>query len=267
MPKATPKAARPRRPRGSINPDEIIAGAFEVARRVSLDQLSMPALAEHLGVGVTSIYWYFRKKEDLLSTMCDVAIEAFIKSLPPLSADEPWQQVLCGFFRATREAHRQDEILSDLLLLRISVYSRHTAQLLFELEEAGIRTLVTAGFTTENAFRVFNTAMVFTRGMVLHERVLRLSNAPTFDDRQRKIADWSALPLLESLVDSHRFTGSTDTDFEFGMSRLICGFETLLREQEAAAAPAGPKAEVAAAKPKAARARKRSAASREQAAS
>jgi AcrR family transcriptional regulator len=46
---------RQRRERGSITVDEIINGAFEVAGEVSVDGLSMPLLAKHLDVGVTSI--------------------------------------------------------------------------------------------------------------------------------------------------------------------------------------------------------------------
>jgi AcrR family transcriptional regulator len=47
---------RQRRERGSISVDEILNGAFEVAAEVSIDNLSMPLLARHLDVGVTSIY-------------------------------------------------------------------------------------------------------------------------------------------------------------------------------------------------------------------
>ncbi|NED60037.1 helix-turn-helix transcriptional regulator, partial [Streptomyces sp. SID10244] len=55
---------RERRERGSIDPEEIIKGAFELAEEIGVDNLSMPLLGKHLGVGVTSIYWYFRKKDD-----------------------------------------------------------------------------------------------------------------------------------------------------------------------------------------------------------
>jgi hypothetical protein len=44
---------RPRE-RGSISVDEILNGAFEVAAEVSIDNLSMPLLARHLDVGVTT---------------------------------------------------------------------------------------------------------------------------------------------------------------------------------------------------------------------
>ena len=51
-----------RRERGSISPDGIIKGAFELAEQLGIDKMSMPVLAKHLGVGVTSIYWYFQKR-------------------------------------------------------------------------------------------------------------------------------------------------------------------------------------------------------------
>lgn len=232
MPKAAPKAIRQRRQRGSINAEEIIAGAFEVARRESLDQLSMPALAEHLGVGVTSIYWYFRKKDDLLNAMTDVAVDTYISEMPPLPDDQPWQELLYAHFHASREVHRNDPILSDLLLIRTATYTRYATRRVFEVEEALIGRLVDAGFTTENAFMAYNAASIYFRGMVIHDRILRLSDAPTLDERQRRIVDWSTMPLLESQIDRHPLAGTTDKDFEFGLGRLISGFEALLAEQD-----------------------------------
>jgi AcrR family transcriptional regulator len=232
VPKAAPKAIRRRRQRGSINAEEIIAGAFEVARRESLDQLSMPALAEHLGVGVTSIYWYFRKKDDLLNAMTDVAVDTFVRGMPPLPDDKPWQDVIYNYFRDARDVHRNDQILSDLLLIRTATYTRDATRRVFEQEEAVISRLVDAGFTTENALLAFNAASIYTRGMTIHDRILRLADAPTLDERQRRIADWSTMPLLESQIDRHPLAGTTDEDFEFGIARLISGFETLLAEQD-----------------------------------
>jgi AcrR family transcriptional regulator len=232
VPKAAPKAIRRRRQRGSINAEEIIAGAFEVARRESLDQLSMPALAEHLDVGVTSIYWYFRKKDDLLNAMTDVAVDTFFREMPALPDDKPWQEVLYNYFRDARNVHRNDQVLSDLLLIRTSTYTRYATRRVFQAEEAVISRLVDAGFTTENALMVFNAASIYTRGMTIHDRILRLSDAPTLDDRQRRMIDWSTMPLLESQIDRHSLAGTTDEDFAFGMARLISGFEVLLREQD-----------------------------------
>ncbi len=73
---------RRRRERGSISVDEILNGAFEVATDVSIDNLSMPLLARHLDVGVTSIYWYFRKKDELLDAMTDRALAQYEFTVP-----------------------------------------------------------------------------------------------------------------------------------------------------------------------------------------
>jgi AcrR family transcriptional regulator len=72
-----------RRERGSISVDTILNGAFEVAAEVSIDNLSMPQLARHLDVGVTSIYWYFRRKDELLDAMTDRTLERLTN--PPAS--------------------------------------------------------------------------------------------------------------------------------------------------------------------------------------
>ena len=57
---------RARRQRGSLSEEEILDGAHALIARGGLDALSMPALARELAAGVTSIYWYFRNKEELL---------------------------------------------------------------------------------------------------------------------------------------------------------------------------------------------------------
>ena len=66
-----------RRPRGSLDVEEIITGAFELAEEVSIAGLSMPVLAKHLDVPVTSIYWHFRKKEQLLDAINCVKVQCF----------------------------------------------------------------------------------------------------------------------------------------------------------------------------------------------
>src|SRR5216683_7527058 len=92
--RSTDGSRRERRHRGSLSADDIIKGAFDAAQGMSLDKLSMPGLAQHLGVGVTSIYWYFRKKEDLLNAMTDVAVDTVVRELPLMADDKPWQEVL-----------------------------------------------------------------------------------------------------------------------------------------------------------------------------
>ncbi len=53
----------------------------------------MPMLAKHLGVGVTSLYWYFRKKDDLLDAMADRALHEYNYTDPSIDA-ENWRESL-----------------------------------------------------------------------------------------------------------------------------------------------------------------------------
>jgi AcrR family transcriptional regulator len=236
VPKPQPTASRRRRHRGSMSADEIVKGAFDVARGMSLDKLSMPGLAEHLDVGVTSIYWYFRKKEDLLNAMTDVAVEKFVHMMPPLPPGGAWPRALSEHFGAQRRIFRDDATLADLMLIRTSTYSRNATRRVFELEEALLALLTGQGFTRGNALHVYNAISVYTRGFVIHDRILRRSHTPTLDSRQRRMTDWNSMPILASLIGEHPLAGTSDEDFSFGVGRLLCGFEVLLAEQDAAPA-------------------------------
>jgi AcrR family transcriptional regulator len=105
---------RQRRERGSISVDEILNGAFEVAAEVSIDNLSMPLLARHLDVGVTSIYWYFRKKDELLDAMTDRALARYEFTVPCIDASN-WRESLGNHARTMRKQFLDDPILCDLV--------------------------------------------------------------------------------------------------------------------------------------------------------
>jgi AcrR family transcriptional regulator len=98
---------RRRRQRGSISVDEIVNGAFAVAAEVSIDNLSMPQLAKHLDVGVTSIYWYFRKKDELLDAMTDRALQRYEFTVPCIDASN-WRASLRDHARTMRRRFLDD---------------------------------------------------------------------------------------------------------------------------------------------------------------
>ena len=144
MAKPATAAKRPRRERGSINPDDIIAGAFELAEQVSIDNLSMPLLGKHLGVGVTSIYWYFRKKDDLLNAMTDRALRQYVFATPYVEADD-WRETLANHARSMRKTFMGNPILCDLILIRSALSPRAARVGEQEVEKAIDRGVRTAG--------------------------------------------------------------------------------------------------------------------------
>jgi AcrR family transcriptional regulator len=160
---------RRRRERGSISVDEILNGAFEVATEVSIDNLSMPLLAKHLDVGVTSIYWYFRRKDDLLNAMTDRALERYEFTMPSIDASN-WRESLRNHAQTMRKEFQSNPILCDLILIRgrFSVQAAHGA---LQKIEHPVAALVEAGLTPEQALDTLAAIAVHTRGSVVLQRL------------------------------------------------------------------------------------------------
>src|SRR6476620_5282177 len=187
---------RKRRERGSINADEIVTGAFEVAAEVSLDNLSMPMLAKHLGVGVTSLYWYFRKKDDLLDAMADRALHEYTYTDPSIDA-ENWRQSLRKHAQTMRQTFRNDPVLCDLILIR-GTYSRGAARNALEKIESPVAALVQAGLSTEDAFDTYAAIAVHTRGSAVLERLQDKMVAPRAG--ADRLIDEESMPLIAEVA-------------------------------------------------------------------
>lgn len=162
-------SGRTRRDRGSISAEEILEGALQVAQGVSIENLSMPQLARHLGVGVTSIYWYFRRKDDLLDAMTDRALERFEFTVPTISASN-WRESLRDHALTMRRKFRADPILCDLVLIRGQYGHRAMHNALQKLGQP-IGALVEAGLTVDQAAETYGAISVHIRGSVVLERL------------------------------------------------------------------------------------------------
>jgi AcrR family transcriptional regulator len=160
---------RRRRERGSISVDEIIKGAFEMAAEVSIDNLSMPLLARHLDVGVTSIYWYFRKKDELLDAMTDRALSQYEFTVPGIDASN-WRESLRNHALTMCRQFLDDPVLCDLVLIRghYGMQALHGA--LHEIEQP-VAALVDAGLTPDQAVETYGAISVHSRGSVVLQRL------------------------------------------------------------------------------------------------
>ncbi len=201
---------RQRRDRGSLSADEILAGAFDVAAEVSIDKLSMPLLAKHLDVGVTSIYWYFRRKDDLLDAMTDRALERFEFTVPSIDASN-WRASLRDHAQTMRRHFRGDPILCDLVLIRSHFGGRALRSAFREIEQP-IAALVQAGLTPEQAVATYGAISIHTRGSAVLERL------------QEKI---EGFPVQGEK--GGRYIGfADDIDFDYILESILDHAETLI---------------------------------------
>jgi AcrR family transcriptional regulator len=219
---ATPDK-RQRRERGSINPDDIISGAFELAERVSIDNLSMPLLGKHLGVGVTSIYWYFRKKDDLLNAMTDRALSKYVFATPYVEAND-WRETLRNHARSMRKTFLGNPILCDLILIRAALSPRAARVGAQEMERA-IANLVEAGLSPDDAFDTYSAVSVHVRGSVVLHRLYEKNQSA--EAGSRAIDDAVAVnpettPLIAQVSGKgHRIGAPDETNFEYGLNCIL----------------------------------------------
>src|SRR3981189_1187780 len=224
----TQRAAKPagksqRRERWSINPDDIIKGAFELAEEVGIDNLSMPLLGKHLGVGVTSIYWYFRKKDDLLNAMTDRALRQYVFATPYVEAKD-WRETLGNHARTMRKTFMGNPILCDLILIRSALSPR--AAKLGAQEEAGL--------SADDAFDTYSAVSVHVRGSVVLRR-LREKNRATdegpSDIEETMTIHTESTPLLAQVTAKGHHIGAADEkNFEFGLECILDHASRLIDE-------------------------------------
>jgi AcrR family transcriptional regulator len=221
---------RQRRERGSINPDDIISGAFELAEQVGIDNVSMPVLGKHLGVGVTSIYWYFRKKDDLLNAMTDRALKQYVFATPYIEARD-WRETLRRHARTMRKTFLGNPILCDLILIRSALSPRAAKTGVVAVEKA-IESLVEAGLSPRDAFDTYSAVSVHVRGSVVLQRLYdknRSAEGRPGDFEETMVIDPDLAPLLAQVTaQGHRIGASDETNFEYGLDCILDRAERLI---------------------------------------
>jgi AcrR family transcriptional regulator len=233
-----PQTPRKRRARGSISAAEILEGAYELASEESLEALSMPRLAQRLDVGVTSIYWYFRSKDELLDTLAERAMAEFDRRID-IPEDLPWDEYLRSYFRSQRRMFRQHELLCDLIVLR-SAGTPEAHRLSAERIDRVLQVLVAAGFPPDAAMNAYAALSVFTRGSAALARIADDGAAPPelpagpFEEAPR-------LRVLDRLQRPDLLAMTGDEEFEFGLENTLRGLrahraELLAAEPHARAA-------------------------------
>ncbi|MGH3724253.1 MAG: TetR family transcriptional regulator [Mycobacterium sp.] len=223
---------RERRRRGSITAEDIIVGAFELAEEIGICGLSMPLLAKHLDVGVTSIYWYFRKKGELLDAMTDRATKQY-HFAAPFIGDETWQDALRSHTRRMRQTFRERPVLVELILMRTSELSTEALHASIQSLESLVQTLIGVGFSPDNAIDVYYSLSLHIRGIVVLEHMDTVM--PTSGEARDLVPSVSVAPTLHELASrGHSIATISDANFDFTVDAIIERAEYLLAQDIAA---------------------------------
>jgi AcrR family transcriptional regulator len=215
--------------------EEILAGARQLIERKGLRELSMPGLARQLRSGVTSLYWYFRSKDDLLVALAEEVATELYERLPPIGK-RPWDRELEACFVAFRE----EALRAPVYLALFKHHARFlftrpgVAQIIVRRLEDVTAMLVGAGLSAERAAHAYAVCSAWTRGFMLLEHGLEgESREPGVDaaiDRTVARLDPQAFPTLTSLASFEGAMRLDDAQFRRGLRLLIEGIRRELHE-------------------------------------
>jgi AcrR family transcriptional regulator len=152
------RAGRPR----LLTLDQVVDGALEVG----LDRFNMAMLAEHLGVGVATLYQYVSGRDELVRR----AVSRQVARLPlPVDTGQHWADYLREYALALQEA-----LVSEPRAIAQFIEGGFGYEAEVELVDGFLAVMVARGFTLTEAVRIirhtgfiaFGAAAALTRAQV-----------------------------------------------------------------------------------------------------
>ena len=208
----------PVRGRPPLSRERIVRAALRLIDERGLAACTMRALGAELGVEAMSLYRHVRGKEDLWDGVVDLLQEGLAGEVPD-PAD--WRAVMRGFALRFRAVAREHPHAFPLLARRPA-----TGYLAARgLAERGLRTLVDAGFTPEEAAAALRAVSRWVIGFALTEAAAAGGARPASDDAAEPAGEGH--PLLAGLLGALA-AEPPDELFLFGLDLLLDGLAARL---------------------------------------
>jgi TetR/AcrR family tetracycline transcriptional repressor len=219
-----------------ITPDRLADAALKLIDEQGIEGLTVRALAQALGVGTMTIYWYVQNKEEVLDLVADRLLAGI--EFPPVGDD--WRTTA----RAAAAAVRQ----------RLVAHARAAALMVgrgsfgpngMHMMEQALGIFRAAGFDDVDAADAYFTFSNYVTGFCLMQTsTVAVAGEPAVDRRTyaRMVAGYidslppGLYPNLQAAA-PRIFTASIDERFDFGLDCLISGLEARLAVAQARAEP------------------------------
>ena len=207
----------------SLSKQRVVTEAIRLADNEDVDKLSMRRLANELGAGVMSLYYYVANKDELLDAMIDVVFDEI--ELPTDTAD--W-----------KAAMRQRAVSARQVLARhpwaITLMESRTAPGPANLRhrEAVFACLRKAGFSVEMATHANWLLDSYVYGFALQEASLPFDTAEEFADISQDVfmpqLPPDQYPYLNEAAATLLAAGYDPADeFTFGLDLILGALEAL----------------------------------------
>lgn len=156
-----------------INRHQVVDEALVLLDEVGLDGFSTRRLAQRLGVEQPTLYWHFKRKEDLLAAMAEAALAPHGAAALPSRGDD-WREWFIENYRSFRRTllqHRDGARLHAGTFPSAGDLDRLRRKFAF---------LIESGLQEQDAQMAMLAASRFTVGSALEEQA-EMSSAPPAD--------------------------------------------------------------------------------------
>jgi AcrR family transcriptional regulator len=212
-------------PRARLNEERVLRAAVALAARDGIESLTMRKLADELGAGAMSLYYYVRNKEQLIDGMVDIVFS----EIEPPTTDVDWKTAMRKRAVSTREALARHPWAIGLMEGR---RSHGPANL--SLHNAVLGCLRAAGFSLETTVHAYSVLDAYIYGFALQQRDMSSENADDFAaEAQRQMHEYQAVlanyPHLVEVVGGYVAKAGYDyaTEFLFGLDLILDGLDRL----------------------------------------
>jgi AcrR family transcriptional regulator len=215
--------------RTSLTKERVVRAAVELADREGLESLSMRKLADVLGAGAMSLYYYVPNKEQLVDEMIDIVFG----EIEPPSTGGDWKAALRRRAVSTRAALNRHRWAVGLMEGRAKQGPASV-----RLHDAVLGCLREAGFSIAMTVQAYSVQDAYIYGFALQEKGLPFESAEesavVAEEQGWQIEELAAqYPYLAEVVAGHvAKVGYDFTEaFEYGLDLIL---DALERHRDAA---------------------------------
>lgn len=202
-----------------LSKDLVVRTAVALADRHGLEWLSMRKLADALGAGAMSLYYYVPNREELVDEM----IEVVFGEIEPPPPDVDWKTAMRRRAVSTRAALNRHRWAVGLMEGRMK-----SGPASIQLREAILGCLRRAGFSVPMTVQAYSVQDAYIYGFALQERGLPFESAEestgVAEATTQQVADLAeSFPYLAEVVAGHVATVGYDFGeaFAFGLDLIL----------------------------------------------
>ena len=223
---------RATQPRARLTKEQVFRAAVALADGGGLEALTMRKLAEELGVGVMSLYYYVPNKDELITGMVDIVFSEI--ELP--STDVDWKTAMRQRAISTRLALNRHRWAVGLMESRAM-----PGPASFRVHNAVLGYLREGGFSVEMTIQAYSVLDAYIYGFALQEKTVPFEDAEgaaavaqeqvreyeTVAQEQQLAALADEFPYLAEVVAGHVSKVGYDFGeaFEYGLDLILDALE------------------------------------------